>query len=47
MIGAISFNLSAVGIIFYCIVRKKIFYRMANKQKLQIQMNTWLKGYTL
>ncbi len=47
MIGAISFNLSALGIIFYCKIRTKIFRFYALKQKIQIQMNEWLKGYTL
>jgi hypothetical protein len=47
MIGAISFNLSAIGIIFYCIIRKKVFNYMAKKQKIQVQMLNWLKGYVL
>lgn len=47
MIGAISFNISALGIIVYCKIRTKIFHIYAMKQKIQIQMNSWLKGYTL
>lgn len=44
MIGAISFNLSAIGIILYNFVKRKIFHYYAKKQKLQIQMKKWLKG---
>lgn len=47
IIGAISFNLSAIGIILYCKIRMKICNHFAKKQKLQIQMNNWLKGYVL
>lgn len=47
MIGAISFNLSGIGIILYCILRKRIFKRFALRQKIQIQMNSWLTGYVL
>lgn len=39
MIGAISFNLSGLGIILYCMIRKKICYYFAKKQQIQIQMN--------
>ena len=42
MIGAMSFNLSAIGIIFYCFMRRIIFRKIAARQKLQIQMNSWL-----
>ena len=45
IIGAISFNLSALGIILYCAIRKRIFEYYAKKQALQIQMNKWLEGY--
>ncbi len=47
MIGAISFNLSAFGIIFYCKIRRKLCDYYANQQKLQVQMNKWLTGYVL
>lgn len=47
LIGAISFNLSAVGIIIYCSLRKFIFKKIALRQKIQIQMNRWLEGYEL
>ena len=47
IIGAISFNLSALGIIFYCAIRKRLFTSIAKKQPLQIQMNKWLQGYKL
>ena len=39
MIGAISFNLSGIGIILYCKLRRKIFYYFAKKQQIQIEMN--------
>lgn len=44
MIGAISFNLSAIGMILYSFIRRKIFHYYAKKQRLQIQMKKWLKG---
>jgi hypothetical protein len=47
MIGAVSFNLSALGIILYCKLRTTIFRYIALKQTIQIQMNSWLKGYSL
>jgi hypothetical protein len=47
MIGAVSFNLSALGIILYCKLRITIFRYFALKQKIQIQMNSWLTGYSL
>ena len=47
LIGAMSFNLSAVGIILYCYVRKFLCKKIAMKQKIQIKMNEWLKGYVL
>lgn len=36
IIGAISFNISALGIILYCKLRKKLFEFFAKKQKIQI-----------
>lgn len=47
IIGAVSFNLSAIGIILYCYLRKKIFTYFATKQKIQTRMNQWLRGYKL
>jgi hypothetical protein len=47
LIGVISFNLSTLGIILYCKIRMKICRYYAKKQKIQIQMNSWLSGYTL
>jgi hypothetical protein len=47
MIGVISFNVSTLGIILYCKIRSKIFRYYAMKQKIQIQMNSWLTGYSL
>ena len=38
MIGVISFNLSAVGIILYSWIRRKITHEFAKRQKLQIRM---------
>ena len=47
MIGAISFNMSAVGIILYSWIRRRICQYFAKKQKLQIRMKEWLKGESL
>ena len=47
LIGAVSFNLSALGIIIYCWLRKQIFRMIALRQTIQLEMNEWLKGYEL
>ena len=47
MIGAISFNLSAIGILIFSIFRRKVCHYFAKKQKLQIQMKQWLKGISM
>jgi hypothetical protein len=44
LIAMISFNASAIGKIAYSYILKFVCHAYAKKQKLQINMNEWLKG---